>query len=266
MPELGAGHEIEPGVMFHEVSLPRNGDRTTVWIYLPKGADAEKHLRCILIAPAGTACIHGIKLGEGDRPEHLPYARAGFAVVAYELSGSIEDRNDNAAAIRAFKIFSAAGAGVSDAMAAIDFALAKVPQIDPQRIYAVGHSSAGSVALLVAEQEPYIKACVAFAPRTFLAESLGDAAIQQVSESLPNFRAMVIEESPSTRLQMLQCPLLLVHAEDDNVVPIQESARFVDQLSKFNKHVTFVRVPSGGHFQTMIDVGIPRAITWLKSL
>lgn len=265
LPELGTGREIEPGVMLHEITLPRKGDSTAVWIYLPKDAGPKK-LGCVLIAPAGTPCVHGIKLGEGDRPEHLPYVRAGFVVVAYELSGSVGDKTDNASAFRAIKAFADAGAGVRDAGAAIDFALARVPQVDPQRIYAVGHSSAGSVALLVAEQEPYINACVAFAPRTFLAEALGEPAIHEISRGLPDFRQMVSEASPSTRAPSLTCPLLLVHAEDDNVVPIRESVQFVERLSQTNKKVTFVRVSKGGHYTTMTDIGIPRAIDWLKGL
>jgi hypothetical protein len=34
------------------------------------------------IAHAGALLYHGITLAEGDRPEHLPYVRAGFAIIA----------------------------------------------------------------------------------------------------------------------------------------------------------------------------------------
>jgi len=55
-------------------------------------------------------------------------------------------------------------AGLSDVESVLAFIEQSLPQVDPRRIAAVGHSSAGTLALLAAESNPEIKACVAFAP------------------------------------------------------------------------------------------------------
>ena len=57
-------------------------------LYLPNGRHDPKSLPCVFIAPAGAA-MWGMTLGDGDRREHVPYALAGFAVVAYEVSGDV---------------------------------------------------------------------------------------------------------------------------------------------------------------------------------
>ena len=101
--------EIEPGVMFSEITLTRGqaagsdlpGHTGKLWLYLPGGQHGPKSLPCILIAGAGSNLITGMDLGDGDRPEHLPYVRSGFAVLAYELDGMLpEDERGNVRALR----------------------------------------------------------------------------------------------------------------------------------------------------------------------
>ena len=94
LPPPSAAKEIEPGVMFSEIKLGTNqpagtlqpGHGGKIWLYLPAGEHAPKSLPCILIAAAGSNLITGMELAGGDRPEHLPYAQAGFAVLAYPSS------------------------------------------------------------------------------------------------------------------------------------------------------------------------------------
>ena len=124
----------------------RAGVPMELWVYLPNPLPAGK-LPCVLIAPAGSRLFHGMSLDAGDRVEHLPYVRRGFAVVAYQLDGKMQDRPTDAQARDAIEKFSDAHAGIDNAAAAINYIDAKIPQIDPKRIYAVGHSSAGTLAL-----------------------------------------------------------------------------------------------------------------------
>jgi len=91
-------------------------------------------------------------------PEHLPYIRAGFAVVAFDTDGALAKPDDVTyeqvqVAATAFKH---AEAGVLNARQAIDYVLKMVPAIDPKRLYSAGHSSAGRISLLVAESDPRI--------------------------------------------------------------------------------------------------------------
>ena len=265
LPELGKGQKLEPGIMFHEVIFPRKGAATKLWVYLPEDQTQTK-IPCVLIAPAGTRLFHGNTLGSGDRPEHLPYVRAGFAVVAYEVDGPLADDPSEEAMLVAARDFKNAEAGLVNASAALDYALAKIPQIDPGRIFTAGHSSAGTTSLLVAEREPRVRACVAYAPVSNVEKFLGQNVVASLSAVMPDYPEFLKRTSPHAGFKNLRCPLFLFHAEDDGNVAIAESEEFAEEVGKSNASVTFVRAAKGGHYDAMLNEGIPKAISWLKGL
>lgn len=267
MPNLPSGTLLEKGVMLYEVPLDMGGDARKLWVYLPENIPAGTKLPCVLIAPAGTRLFHGMKLGEGDRPEHLPYVRAGFAVVAYDLSGPIDNLNSDAAVVKGAKDFYAAQAGLVDARAALDYIQQQIPQIDSQKIYSAGHSSAGTLSLLLAENEPRIKACVAYAPIVDLPKRLGDEFIKDIGPLIaPDYRDFITRSSPAQNVARLKVPTFIFHAADDDRSKTEDINPFVANLQTSNNQVTFVNVPSGGHYDSMIQVGVPQAIAWLKKL
>jgi dienelactone hydrolase len=266
-PGLGSAQEIVPGVLFYQVRLPRPGE-SKLWVYLP--AQHTGKIGCIFIAPAGTPLIYGNDLGDpgdGDQAEHVPYAQAGYAVVAYELDGSVPDDHPTNDQINAgIKAFMNADSGMVNARMAIDYALARVPGIDPKRLYSAGHSSAATVSLLLAERDPRIAACIAYAPVTNISERLGDRRIGIFSNAVPGFADFITRDSPDNNAFSLTCPVFLFHADDDSNVPTSQVSDFADQLKATNEHVTFSRVPTGDHYDSMINQGIPQGIQWLGSL
>ncbi len=265
-PDLPASVELQKGVYFQEATVTRNDVPMKVWIYLPEKAPKGK-LPCVLIAPAGTPLIFGMALSEGDRMEHLPYVKAGFAVVSYELDGNIPNQQSatDAQIVAAANAFKNARAGQANAKAALDFALEKVPVIDPERIYTAGHSSAGTLALLVAGDDPRIKACVAYAPCTNVPRRLAQG-IPSLTAQIPGFADYVKDSSPLTHAAKIKCPVFLFHARDDQNVMLSESQEYSNELKKTNSQVTFAVVNNGGHSESMIKQGIPQAIAWLKKL
>ncbi len=48
---------------------------------------------------------------------------------------------------------------------------------------------------------------------------------------------------------------MVFHAADDSNVPVTESREYVARLTAAGKDVTFVEVPTGEHYQSMIDQG-----------
>ena len=60
-----------------------------LWIYTPRGRHEYHSLGCVFIAPAGAPMYAGNVLDTNDRPEHLPYVQAGYAVVALEIDGQV---------------------------------------------------------------------------------------------------------------------------------------------------------------------------------
>jgi dienelactone hydrolase len=264
-PPLDAGKQIEPGIRFHEATLQRGGVPMKVWIYLPVKA-AEK-MPCVLVGPAGTHLIEGTKLGQGDQAEHLPYARAGFVVVAFEIDGAwTRDPPSDEEVIACARAFQNANAGLDNARTALDFALERIPSIDTGRVYCAGHSSAATLALVVARSEPRIKGCAAYAPATDVRRRVGREVVDGLNSAIPGYVFFLEWSSPSTLMEDLKCPVFLFQAKDDTNVRYGETRAFVWDIRKTNSKVTYLEVARGGHYQSMINEGIPKAIEWFQKL
>ena len=263
-PEFGPSRLIQPGIQFREATLRRGAMPMRVWYYQPENA-ADK-LALVIVPPAGSTLIAGMDLGDGDRAEHYAYAKAGFTVASFEIDGHVpKDTASDAAVLQGARQFRDAQAGLANAKAMLDFILAKVPNVDPNRVYIAGHSSAATLALLVAEHEPRIKACAAYAPVTDVETRLAEV-IPQLDHALPGYRKFLHFSAPKTHADKLTCPVFLFHAQDDDVVPLRQSTDFVALLKKTNTHVTLVTSASGGHYDSMIREGIPKGIAWLKQI
>jgi dipeptidyl aminopeptidase/acylaminoacyl peptidase len=262
-PELGASRTIQPGILFQEATIQRGGVPMRVWVYQPEKAAGK--LPLVLVPPAGSTLVAGMDLGDGDRPEHYPYAKAGFIVVSFEIDGHVAGNAPDSAVLKGARQFKDAQAGIANARVALDFALAKVPNLDENRIFIAGHSSAATLALLFAEHEPRIKACAAFAPVTDVEDRIGNA-VAPLDRSIPGYRDFLRFSSPKTHVDKLKCPVFLFYAKDDTNVPVRQSTDFAETLKKTNSAVTLVSVARGGHYDSMLREGIPKAIQWFQKL
>ena len=260
------GNSTAPGVDAAEISLkvPSNtpGSSDRLILYVPHGQHRRHSLGCVFVAPAGAPIFAGNSQGDGDRVEHVPYVKAGYAVVACDIDGTFDANDKSVANMRStYAKFKAAAGGVVNGENALEYVLAKLPEVDPERLYAAGHSSTAIWALLFAEHEPRIKGCIAYAP---LADLFGRnpsqrAAIEKEFPGIDRF-------SPQEGVNRLKCPVFVFHSEDDHNVPIGITRNFVELLQTMNSHVAFHTVPTGDHYQSMITEGIPQGIQWLKSL
>jgi dienelactone hydrolase len=266
-PPLPQARRVAPGVVRHEVKLKGNGPEGVVWIYLPEKPPAGK-LPCVLIAPAGSILVTGMKLDKDDSKEHLPYVKAGMAVIAYALDGNLENAEQpkDAEILAAAKAFKESEAGVANAKAALDYALAKVPSIDPKRIYTAGHSSAATVSLVVAAKEPRIAGCIAYAPATNFGQRIPAPLVNALAAKIPDYKQFLQANSPLNNAPKIGCPVFLFHAADDSNVPVAQSENFIRVLKKTNMNVTFFKAKTGDHFDGMMAQGIPLAIKWIKEL
>jgi phage FluMu protein Com len=159
-PELAAGRSVS-GIRLYEIQLRTAntsndpGFRTWMRIYVPESATEPRSIPCVLVAPAGTNLLHGSNIDDANyHKETLPYARAGMAVVHYSIDGwmspsasTASEQQQIKAMTFAFKEFLAADAGITNGRVALEFALARLPQVDPSKIYCAGHSSAATLAL-----------------------------------------------------------------------------------------------------------------------
>ena len=289
-PDLGPSEEILPGVAFREFKLSPAptpaagppapappGHELTLWLYLPKAADggdvAPKSVPCVLIAPAGSDMITGMFLAPGDRPEHLPYVEAGFAVLSFSLDGSapggpsVEPPPITMGNVARFL---RSRAGLIDGRVAIEFLRAKVPQIDPDRLYVAGHSSAARFALLLAENEPSLKGCVAHAPVFDVAGYLRDRGIGV--PRAPGLGTLFSRFDPEDAIDRLACPTLLFQTRDDRIAPVGRAEAFAERAKALGKRVDLELVDDdggghrdGGHVSAMVERGLPRGVAWLKA-
>ncbi len=276
LPELGAMGEIEPGVKFKEIKLPSPvgpntppGHSGKIWVYLPSPKYVPRSLPCVLITGAGSRLITGMSLGNGDRAEHLPYARAGFAVVAYEMDGFPPENDDNApdsAYVGPAKAFFRAQAGLVNAKVAIQFAITRLTNdIDLNKLYVAGHSSAATTALLVAANDNRIRGCAAFAPAIDMEAMFPSSARLTVLSLAPGTSDLFTKYNPRAVENQIKCPLFLFYAEDDDRFSGQVK-EMAARLKGRGKNVTLVAARSGGHYESMINEGIPNAIGWFLSL
>ena len=235
-----------------------------VWVYLPK--PMPKKPGVVLVAPAGGTLRSNPALQEGDRAEHLPYVAAGFVTVSFSLPGVITQPQSEAAVIAAVKDFRARRAGVNAEARALDLVLHAVPNVDPKRIYAAGHSSAGTLALLFAALDPRVRAVAAFAPVSD-ASMQADTEVQQALEQMsPGFTDFMKWQSPASHVSEYAVPVFLFHAKDDGNVPYAASKKFADALKSHGVATTFVSAETGDHYDSMIREGLPAAVAWFGKL
>jgi len=249
-----------PGIKYEEALQPKLTDHPRLWIYVPD--DKRRTHPCVFIAAAGSPMYTGMSLSEGDRDEHLPYVKAGYTVVAYDVSGPRTAENDVAAATKAMKLFAKREVGIDNGKAAIDYALHHL-KIDPLRLYAVGHSSAATLALQLSAVDSRIRGCVAYAPVTDIKGFLSDEVVNEIHENAPETYRALFKFSPVALVDSLHCPTMLFTAADDDTVPTDTVQHFARALSAVNKDVELDKAASGGHYDSMISQGIPDGIAWL---
>jgi dienelactone hydrolase len=257
LPDFGQGRLVLPKIVRHEVSLTTGGlpGDGQLWLYLPEKPPAQP-LPCVLIS-AGPSFNHGSALVDGDRPEHLDYASAGFAVVAYAVSGNVPSnhwKDGDPVHIAACREYRDSGAGVADARRAFDYLAAKIPAVDPKRVFAAGSHLAASLSLRVAEHEPRLAGCVAVAPWIDVGGVLNSR-----------------QNSPGADADTLRCPLFLFQVDrdaettDESFVPrVAHTIKFAERVKEHNEDVTFVMVPRGDRNDLVDKEGLPRARRWLQ--
>jgi dienelactone hydrolase/DNA-directed RNA polymerase subunit RPC12/RpoP len=270
LPELPTFQTIEPGIEFAEVTLDISDDEpgrnSTLYLYRPTNFAGE--LPCVFIAPAGAVPLAGRRLGEGSRKEHVPYVKAGFAVVAYEIDGDMGDMDtitpDEFS--DAVDDFIAAKAGVANGYHAIEYARQKMPFVANGEFFTAGHSSAGTAALLLAAHHPQIKGCMAYAARSQLEGAFKPGGAEYYETYVTDAKSRLALCSPITHAANFRCPVHLFHTKRDTVVTVQDSEILAAAISSAGGKVE-QHFPEGfDHYGDMIDRGIPGAIRWLARL
>lgn len=132
---------------------------------------------------------------------------------------------------------------------------------DPDRICIVGASYGGYAALAGGAFTPDLYKCVvAIAPVSDLAMMLSDEredtgrnhwVIDYWEERMADGDARTKKLnaiSPASYASMFKAPVLLIHGEDDTVVPMRQSVRMRNALSRANRPVELIRLKGEDHW------------------
>ena len=189
-----------------------------------------------------------------------------MVVVFYSIADrDMPDDPTNAQLRMGYQEFKGNMAGLIPARNALEFALHKIPEVDPDLIYSAGHSSAGTLSLLFAEHEPRLAGSIAYAVQVDVNGALGEIVAEpDVCALLPGIRDFVIRSSPKTHQDRITKPVYLFHALDDSIVPNGDARYLYDALRRRNIDVTYDTVPHGDHYFPMIEEGIPNGIRWIQ--
>ncbi len=225
------------------------------WLYLPSQDITQAAvLPAVVIAPAGSDLLHGMPLAEGDTPEHLPYAEAGFVVLAYTLAGQ-----DDA------KAFQATDGGLRDALNAVAFLRKRVPMVDPDAIFAAGHSSAANVALLLGAHDDKLRGVAAYNHDAQGCWTQSPGFLERSGDSDPTFERFCQRSRSASHFGHFKIPAFFFGSKEDTITPAGDVAAAAALLKKSNADVTLKIVDTQDHYQSMTDEGIPAGIAWMKA-
>lgn len=160
---------------------------------------------------------------------------------------------------------------LDDVAAAVDHlaAIAVAQRLDLSRVYALGHSAGGHLALWLAtrkEAAVRIAGAVALAGIGDLkdgdARRLSSGVVAEWMGCAPSACGEAYQKaSPIERLPA-KVPLRLIHGDQDDIVPFAMSEAFVKAARRAGDDATLIRLAGSGHFQP-VD---PRTAEWKRVL
>ncbi len=158
--------------------------------------------------------------------------------------------------VGSFEMF---GGEVNDAVAAGIY-LQNIPGVDPKRVYVMGHSVGGSLAILTAQMRSPYKASASLSGYARLNEWI-DHFARLVPFDLKNSSERAIRD-PYLYTSSVQVPLFMF-TEENNPYAVEVNRTFCLQVAKTSscRHI----VIKGDH-QTMIEPAVRAAITQFRNL
>jgi len=233
----------------------RQGKQLFAWL-IPADQNAE---------PAPTVIIlHG---WGGNAEQMLPFAvplhRAGFAVLLFDARNHGRSDPDGLSSLPRF---------AEDLEDALDW-VARCPEVDPQRLAVLGHSVGAGAVLLTASRRPRLAAAISIAafahPEQLMERHLRSKHIPRPIVWLVlrfieyRIQARFDDIAPCQTIRQAQCPVLLVHGEDDARVPFEEANQI--HANRQDDRVELLPIPDAGHESIdAIDLHADALVTFLS--
>jgi dienelactone hydrolase len=203
----------------------------------------------------------------------LDFARRGINTLAIDGPGQSEPlrlRN-----IVSRHDYEAAG------MPAYDFVAAR-PDVDPRRVAVMGYSFGGYHAPRICAFDKRYAACVAFGAMHWnvhdFVKGHSPTDPRQTSASTFQFRWVVGAPDNATALEWskkftlegvadkVQCPILILHGENDRIVPVAEARKLYERVGSKDKTLKIFTAEEGGAEHCQVDnrqLGVDFIGDWL---
>jgi len=220
-----------PANVFQLVRFPSAVGELAAYL-TPDPQDSRKHPAIIWIT--GGDCNSIGKVWEAAPASNdqtaAAYRKAGIVMMFPSLRGG----NDNPGIREGYL------GEVDDVVSAADF-LAQQPYVDPQRIYLGGHSTGGTLVMLVAECSDRFRAVFSFGP------------VDDVRGYPPQYRPFNASDareaelrSPGFWLHSIRSPVFAIEGTSGNIESLQAMARMAS-----NPQVQFLPVRGADHFNIL---------------
>jgi dienelactone hydrolase len=206
----------------------------------------------------------------------LDLAKRGINTLAIDGPGQSE-------ALRLRQIYSRPDYEVAG-RAAYDY-VASRPEVDPKRVSVMGYSFGGYHAPRVAGMDKRYAGCIALGAmhwemQTWLIESKAklDVDARKSSTSIFQFRWVVgapddvaaLETAKKFTLegiaQQIECPVLILHGENDRIVPLQAAKTLYEKVGAKNKILKIFAAEEGGAEHCQVDnrqLGVDYVGDWI---
>ncbi|WP_395741410.1 DUF4190 domain-containing protein [Prosthecobacter sp.] len=195
--------------------------------------DGKKHPAIIWLVGGFSNSIAADVLEKGD-PENDQSASAFREAGLLMLYPSLRGGNQNPG-------FKEGLLGeVDDVLAALAW-LKQQPYIDPARIYLGGHSTGGTLALLVASSTTDLRAVISFGP-AYSAAAYGQNVLPFDVEN----EAEAIPRAPILSLDAINAPTFVIEGVKGNIESLRRMRR-----SRSSQHVRFFEIKDADHFRVL---------------
>ena len=255
------------------VTFENYGEQLVGILHIPDGLRREK-------APA-IAMFHGFTGNKSEAHRlFVQFARnlcnAGFVVLRIDFRGSGDSEGE-------FEEMTLPGE-VSDAKKCLDF-LEVQSQIDKERTGVIGLSLGGRVATILASEDERVKSVVLLSPALGpLREVFASLAVHEAAMKLEQGEAVKVsngwylkksffdtidEPVPLDVMVKIKVPILIVHGDGDQVVPVETSKRGYEIIRDLNERNELYIVEGGDHTFSERDHTlevIRKTREWLLSL
>jgi len=244
-----AGRELVAPERFTATSP--DGSKVDAWIMRPAGFEPSKRYPVLLNIHGGPFTQYGNRFFD----EFQVYAGAGYVVLYSNPRGSSGGTEEWGRAIRGDDPASGTGFGgvdYADLMAVTDEALRRFDYCDPARLGVMGGSYGGFMTTWIVGHNDRFRAGVSERSVnnwvSFFGSSDAGWSFKGYLGSYPfeNPEAN-LRVSPTSYVERISTPLLLVHSEEDLRAPVEQAEHLFTALRLLGKEVEFVRFPAESH-------------------